>query len=303
MAKVTVKCSNCGEDIQKSAWAVKRSKNNFCNRTCQGEWNKKNLIGNKSPRYKERQCVHCENCGAKLMRVPSLVSKKNFCNSDCKYQWQKKNSLSGSEHPLYLPHAIVRCSWCNSTIERHKSVIRNQENSFCNLDCHYEWLRKYAPSGESHPNWRGGKITVECSWCGKEIERWPHEVKRRSKNFFCCRKHQWKWFSEIFRLENNPNWRGGYNNNYGPNWDEQRRKARERDGYRCRMCGTLQNELRRELDVHHIVSFYEFGYIPNENDHYLRANRLNNLVSLCPECHGRANFMTPADLALRLIAL
>jgi DEAD/DEAH box helicase domain-containing protein len=26
-------------------------------------------------------------------------------------------------------------------------------------------------------------------------------------------------------------------NDYGPNWRQQREKALERDGYRCRMCG------------------------------------------------------------------
>jgi DEAD/DEAH box helicase domain-containing protein len=40
--------------------------------------------------------------------------------------------------------------------------------------------------------------------------------------------------------------------------------------------------------MHHIRPFREFGYVPGQNDHYRQANRLENLVTLCPSCHRRA---------------
>jgi DEAD/DEAH box helicase domain-containing protein len=40
--------------------------------------------------------------------------------------------------------------------------------------------------------------------------------------------------------------------------------------------------------VHHIRPFREFGYIPGENENYLLANALDNLITLCPTCHHRA---------------
>ncbi|HJW84838.1 MAG TPA: Zn-binding domain-containing protein [Anaerolineae bacterium] len=76
-------------------------------------------------------------------------------------------------------------------------------------------------------------------------------------------------------------------NDYGPNWDEQREAARQRDGHRCRTCGAP--ERNRQHDVHHIRPFREFGYVRGQNENYRQANALDNLVSLCPACHHRAD--------------
>jgi DEAD/DEAH box helicase domain-containing protein len=73
---------------------------------------------------------------------------------------------------------------------------------------------------------------------------------------------------------------------YGPNWATQRQRARERDGYRCRHCGVPEGR-DREHDVHHIRPFRTFDYRPGQNENYLAANDLSNLITLCPECHRR----------------
>jgi len=73
---------------------------------------------------------------------------------------------------------------------------------------------------------------------------------------------------------------------YGPNWEEQRRRARERDGYRCRNCGLAESP-NREHDVHHLHPFRTYDYRPDSNDNYLAANALPNLITLCAECHHR----------------
>lgn len=76
---------------------------------------------------------------------------------------------------------------------------------------------------------------------------------------------------------------------YGPNWPEQRRRARERDGFNCRHCQAQETATGREHDVHHIVPFRNFGYAPGENDAYLQANDLGNLITLCRSCHARVD--------------
>jgi DEAD/DEAH box helicase domain-containing protein len=68
-------------------------------------------------------------------------------------------------------------------------------------------------------------------------------------------------------------------NAYGPNWDQQRRRARERDQFRCQVCGAP--EQGRAHDVHHKVPFRTLAG-------YLQANQLNNLITLCAACHRRA---------------
>jgi DEAD/DEAH box helicase domain-containing protein len=74
-------------------------------------------------------------------------------------------------------------------------------------------------------------------------------------------------------------------NDYGPDWARIRIRVRTRDEFRCQMCG--RPETGREHDVHHRVPFRQFR---DENGHILRerANQLDNLVTLCPECHRKA---------------
>jgi DEAD/DEAH box helicase domain-containing protein len=80
----------------------------------------------------------------------------------------------------------------------------------------------------------------------------------------------------------------------GPNWEQQRQRARARDGFRCRHCGAPERP-QRTHDVHHIQPFRTFGYVRGKNDSYLEANRLENLVTLCTSCHRRVE----ADLMVR----
>lgn len=76
---------------------------------------------------------------------------------------------------------------------------------------------------------------------------------------------------------------------YGPNWTRQRRQARERDDFTCQHCGAREAITGREHDVHHIVPFRNFGYIPGENLAYREANALPNLITLCRVCHGKVD--------------
>lgn len=74
-------------------------------------------------------------------------------------------------------------------------------------------------------------------------------------------------------------------NEYGPGWTRIRDTVRQRDEYRCQVCGTLEGT--RQHDVHHKVPFRKFR---DEAGRVLRekANELNNLTTLCPECHQKA---------------
>ncbi len=74
-------------------------------------------------------------------------------------------------------------------------------------------------------------------------------------------------------------------NDYGPDWPKIRERVRARDGFCCQVCG--RPETTRQHDVHHKIPFRMFrdaaGKIQRE-----QANRLDNLVTLCPECHKKA---------------
>jgi DEAD/DEAH box helicase domain-containing protein len=86
-------------------------------------------------------------------------------------------------------------------------------------------------------------------------------------------------------------------NDYGPDWPEAARAARARDGGRCRQCQAPERPGRAH-DVHHLRPFREFGYMPGENRNDREANRLDNLITLCPACHHRAESARGARSAL-----
>lgn len=73
-------------------------------------------------------------------------------------------------------------------------------------------------------------------------------------------------------------------NDYGPNWQAQRKRVRHRDGYKCSRCGTPE-PTGRQHDVHHVVPFRTFGYVPGMNENYKEANHIDNLALLCRRCH------------------
>jgi DEAD/DEAH box helicase domain-containing protein len=68
-------------------------------------------------------------------------------------------------------------------------------------------------------------------------------------------------------------------NRYGPTWRKQKQAARERDGFTCQNCGAVEDD--RAHDVHHITPFRAYETAED-------ANRLENLTTLCPTCHRRA---------------
>ncbi len=68
-------------------------------------------------------------------------------------------------------------------------------------------------------------------------------------------------------------------NNYGPGWAQTRDRVRARDKYTCQVCGTV--EINRQHDVHHKVPFRAFTS-------FVEANRMENLITLCPSCHHKA---------------
>ena len=82
-------------------------------------------------------------------------------------------------------------------------------------------------------------------------------------------------------------------NDYGPQWPATRDAVRERDGYRCQGCGTPEMA-GRQHDIHHKIPFRAFLSDERRREGlpaslaWQVANRLENLVTLCPACHHRA---------------
>lgn len=167
---------------------------------------------------------------------------------------------------------------------------------FCSLQCVGKSHAKHR-TGSNSQSYKGGVYDPRpCEECSKLYR--PTSNPKKSKHHFCSKSCKGKWFSRNHRGEKHHMWRGGHVHYYGPNWSEQKRAARKRDGHKCQVCGATKGQrvtktgkkVRALLDVHHIRPFREFGYIIGENDNYLQANDLTNLITLCPLCHKKAEF-------------
>lgn len=68
-------------------------------------------------------------------------------------------------------------------------------------------------------------------------------------------------------------------NYYGPHWNAIREQVRLRDHYTCQVCGVKESISKHH--VHHKIPFRRFADAQ-------AANQLDNLITLCPACHHRA---------------
>jgi DEAD/DEAH box helicase domain-containing protein len=75
-------------------------------------------------------------------------------------------------------------------------------------------------------------------------------------------------------------------NDYGTDWNRIRTIVRQRDRFTCQVCGV--QETGKAHHVHHKIPFRAFLSVHE-------ANRLDNLITLCPQCHKRAE----ANLRIR----
>lgn len=270
LPRIKQTCKHCGQIFE----VCPREKGRpFCSRACYLAW-----------KAAQRPRVKCAQCGKEFAISPAGIKERNFCSRDCVSQWMHEN-WKGKDAPQYKGTRAKTCPICK---EEFECVNTNQKT--CSIECAGKWRSKHHV-GPNANNWKGGKVTVHCANCGKAIKRIRSELDR-SENFFCDLVCRGEWQARNIVGENHPNWKGGWEYDYGPNCDKQRRKTRKRDGYRCQHCGKRQKKKDMAFDVHHIIPFRTFGYKPGENENYKKANRLTNLITLCQSCHKKAEWGT-----------
>lgn len=206
----------------------------------------------------------CEGCGETFTAVPANADRRRFCSYDCTNKW-KSEEYRERDFGSRLP------------------VLRGEENPNFGADL----------SGPNNPRWKEYP-EITCEICGEIFRVRP---AREDAARFCSRSCQNEWMSRNFgrlgmgdhlpvmRGEENPRWKGGYEPYYGPNWYTQRERALARDEFSCRICGKTEEEIGRSPDVHHIQRFGDFA--EGSSPIYEQANRLSNLVTLCPKHHRK----------------
>lgn len=174
------------------------------------------------------------------------------------FQTRVRSQVSCSRKCIPRKTVTKLCRSCGQPFSLPPSLARRQVH--CSKRCQYR------------------RTTYACEVCGKVREVRPSETAKR----FCGNSCRIKWFANHFRGERSPHWKGGELPYYGPNWRQQRNKARHRDRHACQHCGKHRDQLPEELSVAHIVPFRVFGLA-----NYRRANALSNLITLCRPCHAK----------------
>lgn len=220
----------------------------------------------------------CSRCGDAFY---SDYAKK-YCSDEC---YNRSVSYEGADNPNYRGgKETTACEICDTEFDYYPS---EKPGLYCPTCVENGgWRHERDISAERNPRWNGGKITFSCDVCETEVERYPNQMYGEAS--FCGRSCFEEWLSDTFTGEGHPNWRGGGNGSYGKGWNDIRKAALERDGYSCVICGTDADDLGRNPDVHHLVPVRLFVESPILT--ITDAHTLDNVVTLCPSCHRRAEF-------------
>lgn len=128
------------------------------------------------------------------------------------------------------------------------------------------------------------RSTLRARYFGKIVKRKPHtEERKRNISISKTGKPQSKESNLKRSLAlSGPKshlWRGGISfEPYPLGWNRiHREQIRNRDGYKCQLCGVHEVECSRRLHVHHI-------------DYNKENIDPKNLISLCLSCHMKTNY-------------
>lgn len=199
---------------------------------------------------REREKKTCSSkCASKLGSITSLT--KTNCKI-CGKEIMTPKSSANSEFGIYCSNECrkyrykLKCVVCNNDFYSDKNVTK-----YCSKEC-FEIGKK------------NKLVKIKCDECGEEFER-PSYTVPSNKQIFCSRKCCMRNFAK-----NNPN-------RYGSKWSRIREKRVKMDNYTCQICGKQTFE-KYALNVHHIIPIEQFDNIDE-------ANKLDNLITLCFECH------------------
>lgn len=97
---------------------------------------------------------------------------------------------------------LVKCHYCDKEIYRAPWRLKRTDRQFCDAACYGKWQSLL--TGTDARAYKGTNVAVQCSHCGKTIDRDPSKIERND-HFFCCQDCYAEWRKINFCGENNPN--------------------------------------------------------------------------------------------------
>jgi hypothetical protein len=214
----------------------------------------------------------CEQCGGVFSVDPRKPLQK-YCGRAC---WRVSR----------LRQVTLACQRCGKAFSIYQA---RGDAKFCSWECRKDQVKRECPACGQHFEARASAKRLTCSRSCL--------LRLRAREGRSPRQGQPKRPGEVEKIavglerhyagrpEIHWNYKGGPGAPRGPSWNRQRRLARDRDGHACRLCGRTAESIGRNIPVHHIKPFREFGDAES-------ANHLDNLVCLCQSCHMKVEHGT-----------
>lgn len=122
----------------------------------------------------------CDNCGKQLRQPLGDYNraKHHYCNRTCQAEYQHK--LTYEDRP---------CEVCGKLMH----VTKRSKQRFCSYACQSEWQKTKV--GDLNPKFY--RISVPCTWCGKEILEFPCKI-RAFEHHFCDEKCRRAWHTHVW---------------------------------------------------------------------------------------------------------
>jgi len=295
--KLLIKCDNasCEKEIERIPSLITPFKHHFCSVKCKSEWQSQNFVGRNNPHYgkhlteEAKRKISKTKTGKPTGRVKLIdITKQELRN----LYWTEELTLDAIADSLGICRPTLRNwmrRWEIPTRPAHGPRLEKSKRKISKAN-------KGRLNGKNNPSKRPEvREKISKGLMGRKISDKHRAIlskstkKRKGKLSPRYGQHLSEESKEKIRNSDyhrnckgvaSPNWRGGYGHYFGPDWREQRRSTRKRDNHTCRLCGKTKKEIGRELDVHHLIPFREFGLV-----NYAKANQLSNLIALCRPCH------------------
>ncbi|ELY87731.1 HNH endonuclease [Natrialba hulunbeirensis JCM 10989] len=206
-----------------------------------------------------RTCTGCET------DFYDPKARRSYCD-DC-------NPNAGSNNGNWRDaKETTTCTHCDADFSYYPSSKKGVFCPDCVADADGLLPENYAETVD--------RVTVACRACDAPLSVRPAARESQERGFFCTLECYGTWLSDNVVGPAHHQWEGG-TITYGQKWWAVRRRALERDDYTCQHCGVDADELGRNPDVHHLERVRSF-------DEPAEAHRLENVVSLCRQCHRHA---------------
>lgn len=218
----------------------------------------------------------CKQCSKQFdRRVYPSRNIYEYCSTKCR---NKARALG-----------TVKCLVCNTKFVPYKiNGADKKRKRYCSTQC-ANYAKRGAPSTnpkthskeeilfikEYYPIIGAGRIAEKLGYTKSAISNLAHRlgIVLNKDSYYTIVHGAAKTY---MTGENNPNWAGGKTcTEWGKNWKQQQKKARQRDGYTCQVCGHYS----KFISVHHIKPRRLFIGRMEE------ANVLSNLICLCNKHH------------------